>query len=466
MSRKFSLEELLKNLNVIDYNCSSDSSFEGTNINSEQIKPGNIFFAIKGNKVDGHDFIKSAFDHGAKLCIIDHLTPAIVENKFPYILVENVLQSLISLARYCRKNFKGKVIAVTGSAGKSTTKNWLFEILQNFKSAFSTYKNQNTDIGSALTLTNCDQNIDFCIMELGMSTRGEISTSSKIVQPDIAILTNVKPVHIENFHSLLDIAHEKADIVDGMKSDSAIFINKEETPFDEIVECIKAKGKDINIFSFGKDESCNWRLKTYEFSNEEFSVDASIFGEDVVFTMQNVGEHFIWNAVGILGVTKYLQLSLCDVAKKMKTLGLYSGAGQVIEVGKIKIIDETYNANPAAVVCAIKKLAMMEGKRKIAILGEMYELGDFLQQGLNEILKSLIENKIDIVFTCGPLMRNLFDRLPKEMSGGHCDDVDVKILDDFVINDGDVFLVKGSHGVNFSKGRMYEFVKDLSSYSY
>ena len=136
MSRKFSLEELLKNLNVIDYNCSSDSSLEGTNINSEQIKPGNIFFAIKGNKVDGHDFIKSAFDHGAKLCIIDHLTPAIVENKFPYILVENVLQSLISLARYCRKNFKGKVIAVTGSAGKSTTKNWLFEILQNliFKS--------------------------------------------------------------------------------------------------------------------------------------------------------------------------------------------------------------------------------------------------------------------------------------------------------------------------------------------
>ncbi len=463
MSRKFSLEELLTNLNVIDYNCSDDSSFEGTNINSEQIKPGNIFFAIKGNKVDGHDFLKSAFDHGAKLCIIDHLTPVIVENKFPYILVENVLQSLISLAKYCRKNFKGKVIAVTGSAGKSTTKNWLYEILKNFKSAFSTYKNQNTDIGSALTLTNCDQNNDFCVLELGMSSRGEISTSSKIVKPDIAIITNVKPVHIENLHSILEIAHEKADIVDGMKSDSAIFINKEETPFDEIVRYIKAKSKNIKIFSFGSDENCDCRLNTYSFSNEEFSVDSSIFGENVEFTMQNIGEHFICNAVGILGVTKYLQFPLFDVAKKMKTLGLYSGAGQVIEVGKIKIIDETYNANPDAVVCAIKKLALMKGKRKIAILGEMYELGDFLQQGLNEILKSLIENKIDIVFTCGPLMKSLFDKLPKKIQGGHCDDVDVKILDDFEINDGDVFLVKGSHGVNFSKGRMYEFVKSLCS---
>ena len=465
MSRKFSLEELLKNLNVIDYNCSNDSSFEGTNINSEQIKPGNIFFAIKGKKVDGHDFIKSAFDHGAKLCIIDHITPIILDNKFPYILVDNVLDNLISLAKYCRKNFKGKIIAVTGSAGKSTTKNWLYEILQNFKNTYVTYKNQNTNIGSALTLTNCDQNNDFCVIELGMNTRGEISKSSKIVKPDIAIITNVKPVHIENLHSILEIAHEKADIVDGMDSLSAIFINKDETPFDEIVKYIKAKGKDIKIFSFGSHESCDCRLNTYSFSNEFFSVYASIFEEDVEFIMQNVGEFFIWNVVGILGVMYYLQFSTLDVSKKLKNLELYSGAGQIIEVGKIKIIDETYNANPDAVVCAIKKLALMKGKRKIAILGEMYELGDFLQQGLDKVLKSLIENHIDVVFTCGPLIKSLFNKLPKEMQCGHCDDVDVKILDDFEINDGDVFLVKGSHGVNFSNGRMYEFVKKLCSYS-
>lgn len=464
MSRKFSLDELIKTLTVTDYNCHNDSSFEGTNINSEQIKPGNIFFAIKGNKVDGHDFVKSAFDHGAKLCVIDHLTSVIVENKFPYILVENVLESLITLAKACRKNFKGKVIAVTGSAGKSTTKNWLCEVLQGFKSAFSTYKNQNTDIGSALTLTNCDQDIDYCVMELGMSTRGEISISSNIVKPDISILTNVKPVHIENLHSILEIAHEKADIVDGMEPGSVIFINKDETPFDEIVEYIRAKGKDVTIFSFGKDESCDCRVKKTEFRNGFFYVHATVFGEDVVFTMQNVGEHFILNAVAILGVARCLQLATSEVVKKLETLGLYSGAGQVIEVGKIKIIDETYNANPAAVVCAIKKLAMMGGKRKIAILGEMYELGDFLQQGLDEILKSLVENKIDLVFTCGPLMKQLFDKLPNRMRGGHCDNVDVKILEN-IINDGDVFLVKGSHGVNFNKGRMYEFVKSLCSYS-
>jgi len=464
MSRVFSLKELLQILTVIEHNCSQNSFFEGTNINSEQVKPGNIFFAIKGNKVDGHDFIKNAFSHGAQLCIIDHLTPAIIENNFTYILVENVLESFIALAKFCRKNLKGEVIAVTGSAGKSTTKNWLAEVFKNFKTTFSTYKNQNTDIGSALTLTNCPQDTDFCVMELGMSTRGEISKSSKIIEPDIVILTNVKPVHIENFHSVLEIAQEKADVVDGMKTNSVIFINKNETPFDFIVDYIKAKGKNVKIFSFGKDESCDCWMQKSELKDGKYVVDASIFGEKVKFKMQNVGEHFIGNAIAMLGVTKYLKLPISEVEKKIETLELYPGAGQIIDVkGKIKVIDETYNANPAAVVCAIKKLVTVQGKRKIVILGEMYELGDFLQRGLEDILECLVENKIDLVFTSGPLLRGLFDKLPKEMRGGHCDDVDVKILDG-VINDGDVFLVKGSHGVNCCKGRMYEFVKNLCSY--
>ncbi|MDR2402075.1 MAG: UDP-N-acetylmuramoyl-tripeptide--D-alanyl-D-alanine ligase [Cytophagales bacterium] len=468
MSRIFSLPELLQNLKALDYNCPDEISFDGTNINSKKIQSGNIFFAIKGNKVDGHDFVKNAFDNGAKICIIDHFTPTIVGNKFPYILVENVRENLFVLAKYCRKTFKGKIIALTGSAGKSTTKNWLFEILKNFKKTFSTYKNQNTDIGSALTLTNCEQDVEFCVMELGMSTRGEISASSKLIEPNIALILNIKPVHIENFNSLLEIAQEKSDIVDGLKKNSAIFVNREETPFEKIVEYINSKNKNVKIFSFGKNENCDCLLKSFQLQDENIFVNASILGNDIDFFLQNVGEQFISSTLAILGIAKYLDLFEQEVVKKLNDLHLYPGAGEISEIktsqGKIKIIDETHNANPASVIWAIKKLSAIEGKRKIAVLGAMYELGDYLQQGLDEVLKSLLENKIDLVFTCGKEIKYLFDKLPAKIQGKHCDEVETKILDD-VVNGGDIFLVKGSHGVNLKKGRMYGFVEKLCSFA-
>lgn len=301
-----------------------------------------------------------------------------------------------------------------------------------------------------------------------MSTRGEISKSSKLIEPDIALITNVKPVHIENFNSLLEIAQEKSDIVDGLKENFAVFINRDETPFDDVVEYINSKNKNVKIFSFGANESCDCELKTFQLNEKNIFVGASIFGEEINFELQNVGEQFIRNTLAILGIAKCLNLSVQETAKKLKNLHLYQGAGEIFEIqtarGKIKIIDETYNANPAAVVYAIKKLAAMKGKRKIAVLGAMYELGNYLERGLDEILESLIKNKIDLVFTCGKEIKYLFDKLPEGMKGKHCDEVDTEILND-VVNDGDIFLVKGSHGVNFKKGRMYEFVKKLCSLS-
>lgn len=468
MSRAFSISELLKNLKVVDYSCPNDFLFKGVNINSEQIQTGNIFFALRGKKVDGHNFIKNAFENGAKICIIDHLTPIISENHYPFILVKNVLENLFLLAKYCRKTFNGKIIALTGSAGKSTTKNWLMEILQDFKKTYATHKNQNTDIGAALTLTNCEQDVEFCVMEVGMSTRGEISTSSKIIEPDIAIITNVKPVHIENFHSLTEIAHEKADIVDGLKENSCLFINYDETPFEEIKKYLGIKNKNLQIYTFGENQNCNCLLKSFVFNNSGISVCSSIFGEKMQFELQNVGEQFINNTLAILGIAKYLDLDIEQVASKLSKLHLYPGAGQVLDIktlkGKIKIIDETYNANPAAVICAIRKLSSMDGKRKILILGDMYELGDYVQKGMDEIFESVITNKIDLVFTCGKSIKYLFDKLPMNIRGGHCEEVDVNILEN-VIKDGDIFLVKGSHGINLRKGRMYEFIEKLISYS-
>ncbi len=466
-NRIFSGEELLQNMKVLQHNIQPKFYCQGVKINSKEVKDGNIFFALRGKKVDSHDFIPEALQNGAQVCIVDHLTEDLQGERFKYILVEDVLESLFRLAEYCRAEIKGQVIAVTGSAGKTTTKNWLTEILGTAGKTCSTWKNKNTDIGAALTLTNCPSDVDFCVVEVGMSTPGEISKTSRLIKPDIALITNIKPVHIGNFNSLEEIVYEKTCIVDGMSPNGTIFLNRDEMPFQTALDFIAQK-KNLNVSTFGRGEECDCFLKSVKSLDQKFSVEARIFGKEVQVELQNIGEQFIPNILGILGIVKVLNFNLEKITPHLKNLHLYSGSGLVKDVltqkGKIKVIDESYSANPNSVVCAIRRLAALDGKRKIAILGEMYELGDYLEEGLKKIRECLIENKIDLVFTSGPGIKSLFENLPDEMRGGHCDEVDGGMLDG-IMEEGDIFLVKGSHGSNAENGRMYEFVKRLFSYS-
>lgn len=425
----------------------------GISIDSRTLTPGEAYFAIKGDVHDGHDFVEAALKNGAALAVVSK-THA---DKFPadarLLIVDDVLAGLVDLAKASRERLGAKVIAVTGSVGKTSTKEALLTVLSPQGETHASVASFNNHWGVPLTLARCPASVKFAVFEIGMNHAGEITPLVKMVRPHVAIITTVEPVHLEFFSGIEAIADAKAEIFTGVEPGGAAVLNRDNSQFARLSKSAKA-AKIKRIVSFGGDEKADARLIEVSLHPACSAVRARILGQDITYKIAMPGRHMVMNSLAVLAAAALAGADLALSALALAQLKPASGRGVrdalTLSEGTATLIDESYNANPASMAAAITVLGQAEvgpRGRRIAVLGDMLELGATgpdLHRGLAEAIKM---NGIDSVFCCGPLMRNLWEALPSTKKGGYADSsaaLEPQVVS--AIGAGDAIMVKGSLG--------------------
>lgn len=442
----------------------------GVSKDSRELNFGDLFIALKGPKVDGVDYLDTAFEAGAIGAIVDRI-PEKFKDDSRLILVADTFQALNDLARAARERSQAKIIAITGSFGKTGTKDATALLLSSFGSVQASERSFNNHWGVPFTVSNIPSKLDFAVIEIGMNHAGEIAPLSKIARPHVALITTIREMHIEHLGSLENIAAEKAEIFAGMTEGGTVVLNRDDLMFPHVVAV--AKAKKLRIITFGYHQEADCRLIKCMMDEGWLWAEAMIDGILFSYRIPAAGEHWALNSLGVLGVLKALGVDVIQASKNFLKLVLPEGRGVQHRVkldhGHITVIDESYNAGPDSMRAALKVLGAFtpEGKgRRIAILGDMRELGPKAQE-IHEGLKTdLIANKVDLVFTCGEKMEHLHQSLPNGMRGAHALEVSDLIPTVMKCADaGDVFMIKGSKGQYAHRGRMYAFVEALLKFN-
>jgi len=437
----------------------------GISLDSRNIKKGEIFVAFEGERVDGHDYVLEAFKNGAVAAIVTRIPHDCDEKKHNLIVVKDVLRALENLAIFNRKRSKAKIIAVTGSVGKTSTKEQLKLVFSKFGKTYSNIGNYNGRLGLPICLASMPLDTEYGIFELGMSYPGEMEARSKVAQPDIAIITGVFACHIENFDSLEGIAKAKAEIFRGMGKSGVAIVNGDNSYRDVLIK--EAKKHDLKkIITFGEGKNNDSILTSCKALSNCTEAHAEIFSKSVKFKLMSYGIHHAVNALGVLSAVSILKLDLKIAAKALSKFNNVKGRGIIEEVvtrtGKtIHLIDDSYNANPTSVRAALVVLGEVgAGKRKLAVLSDMRELGSIAVEEHKKLREPIEKHKIDKVITVGPLMKNLYDALPEINRFKHFASYNEVVGEiDKLVENSDYVLVKGSNGtmiyelVNYLKGK-------------
>jgi len=427
-------------------------SVTGVSIDSRTVAPGEAYFAIKGDVHDGHDFVMAALKAGAALAVVE----AAQRDKFPdapLLVVDDVLAGLCDLARAARARLNAQVIAVTGSVGKTSTKEALRCVLSAQGETHASAASFNNHWGVPLSLARCPANVRFAIFEIGMNHAGEIEPLVRMVRPQVAIVTTVEPVHLEFFAGIEAIADAKAEIFEGVEPGGVVVLNRDNSQFARL----QARARELGIsriVSFGTGEKSDARLIDVALQAACSAVHANILGHDVTYKLGMPGRHMAMNSLAVLAASSLAGADLALAALSLSQLEPPAGRGvrRRLELahGEATLIDESYNANPASMAAALNVLGQAvvgPHGRRIAVLGDMLELGPTgpaLHRGMNEAVKA---NKIDLVYCCGPLMHNLWDALSAGKRGGYADSsAGLEAQLTAAIRAGDAIMVKGSLG--------------------
>ncbi|AIL64883.1 UDP-N-acetylmuramoyl-tripeptide--D-alanyl-D- alanine ligase [Rickettsiales bacterium Ac37b] len=432
-------------------------------IDSRLIKHGNIFVAFKGKETDGHLYLEDAFSKGAVAAMVEYI-PESNPHHYPLLLIGDNLQALRTFAAYNRDRLDTTMIAITGSAGKTSTKEMIKIAMSSQANIFASYGNYNNLLGTTIGLSNVSLDMKFAIFELGMNHAGEMAELSSYVKPDISIITTVDAAHLEFFGSIEKIAEAKAEIFLHTNKNGFAFINNDSSSFTLLYE--KAKGCGIkNIISFGTGQSANCKLIEYA-ENQDYSlIKADILGSIITYKINSCGKHFASNSLAVLGAVVASGGDLEIAAHNLGNFSALPGRGahhNVTRNGKhFLVIDDSYNANPLSIRAALNVLSncrKLQG-RKIAILSDVYELGVDAPKLHQELAADVINNDIDKVIAVGYNMQFLYDKLPSEKRLASFTNVDevIKVIDDY-IEDGDMILIKGSFGTS-----VFKLVKELLS---
>jgi UDP-N-acetylmuramoyl-tripeptide--D-alanyl-D-alanine ligase len=432
-------------------------------IDTRKITKGDIFVAFKGVNVDGHDYLKEAFDKGAHAAFVEYIPKNIEKHKSKLVVVKNTTQAITDIAIFNRKRTKAKIIAVTGSIGKTSTKEALYAAFSSISNAYCSQGNYNNNLGLPISLASMPLDTKYGIYELGMNHAGEMAELTKFLKPDIAIITTIAPVHLEYFNSLADIAKAKAEIFLGMNSKGLVLLNGEGEGHNLLLECAKARGIK-NIFSFGKGENNDGYMIELKRKNDHTFIKASIMGQEIQYKIKAYGEHQALNTITALLAVKTLGLDMEKSALGLKKFSNIKGRGKIDIINfngkKIILIDDSYNANPdsiRAALAALKYIDDITSKRKIAILADMYELGENQIDMHKELLPDIEISGVNKIITVGSLMKNLFDSMPEDLKLAHFKNSASIIADiDKLIENQDCILVKGSFGT-----KIYELVNYL-----
>lgn len=430
-----------------------DWTAQGISIDTRTLKEGDLFIALRGDNFDGHDFVADALKKGAAAAVVSRF-PDDLDGNAPLLVVDDTMRGLQDLGRAARARSGARIIGITGSVGKTGTKEMLAVAFGALGQTHASKASHNNHWGVPFSLSAMKMGCDYAIFEMGMNHAGEITPLTQMVRPDIAIITTVAPVHIENFSSEEEIAAAKAEIFEGMEEGGIAILPGDSQWFSFLAERARARG--VNIFSFGENQKADAHLVECLEAANGSRVRARIGSENVSFTLLVPGRHIAVNALAVLAAVKVAGGDITKAARALEKMEPIAGRGrrEYLDIGDpqnpVTLIDESYNASPVAMKAAFKVLALVDpgrGGRRIAVLGDMRELGSEGPRLHADLALPLAAADVQLVYTCGTLMKNLYDALPQERRGAHrANSVELAEIVPDVLTPGDVVMVKGSYG--------------------
>ncbi len=427
--------------------------FHGIAIDSRVVKKNNLFLTIKGKNNNGVKFIPNALKKGAQYIISSNY---LKKYKNKTIKVKNEIKFLNRFASEKRKISKARVFAVTGSAGKTSLKNLLKKLLQNFGDTFCSPKSYNNHFGVPLSLSHLNTKHKFAVFEVGMSRAGEINNLTKLIKPEIGIITNIGEAHIENFNNLKGIALAKGEIINNLKKGGTIILNRDDKFFKLLLR--KAKLKKLKVVSFGYNKKSDIFPLIVRKNNKNTNVLVKISNKKINLTIKNLN---IYNVLSTLALLKVLNVNLIHASKYFKNIEPTEGRGKIYKIKRynknFKLIDESYNANPLSVKNAIENFNLIKKNnfKKYLILGDMLELGkksEILHKDLSKVINN---SDIDKVFVKGVKTLVTYKNINKGKRGNifqQEEDIDFNLKN--IISNNDYLMIKGSNATglnNFSK---------------
>ena len=428
-------------------------SATGISIDSRSVEAGDLFVALAGPNHDGHDFVQAAFERAAAAAMVSR--PAAAQPAgAPLLLVVDTYDGLRTLGAEARARSTAHVVAITGSVGKTGTKELLARALGSCGPTLASAGNLNNHIGAPLSLARLPQGARYGVFEVGMNHPGEIAPLSRLIRPHTALITTIAAAHTEYFADLDAVADAKAEIFEGLEPGGTAVLNRDNAYFERLAASARAAGAG-RVVSFGESPEADARLVAWRPASVGGSVTAAVDGTRLDYEIAFSGRHWALNSVAVLAAVRAAGGPVARSAKALASVGPSAGRGERRRVptpdGFWELIDESYNASPAAVRAAIATLAetplLAPGGRRFAVLGDMLELGDeaaHWHAGLSDDLEAA---GIDLVFTAGPLMGHLHRALDPARRGAHAPESEG--LGDVLsaeVRAGDVVLVKGSLG--------------------
>ena len=411
---------------------------QGVSIDTRTLRPGDLFVALTGT-TDGHAHVATAIERGAAGVMVSDI--AAVPPGAPALIVDDTLAGLTALGSAGRKRFQGRVIAVTGSVGKTTTKDMLRTMLAAFGPTHAAEASYNNQWGVPLTLARLPAEAAFCVAEIGMNNPGEILPLAALVAPHVAAVTTVGSAHIGHMGSIEAIAEEKASLFDRLVPGGTAIVPGT-SPHAATLRA-RAPGP---VLAFGGDGAV--RPIATEPDAEGTTIEAEVAGRRVHFRLSAPGEHMVANALAALAVAVSLGLDPTRAATALEAFKPGAGRGQQRHIcgGTVLLLDESYNASTASIQAALDVLHLLPAARRIAVLGDMLELGTFAESE-HASLAPAVAQAADLLYACGPLTRALFDRVPQALRAHHADDAETLApIVAAAVRPGDAVLVKGSLG--------------------
>lgn len=425
----------------------------GVSIDTRTLAPGDIFVAIKGETHDAHDFVAKALTAGAGLAIVSRPTDE-MKAAGPLLVVANdPLEGLANIGRASRARSQAQIVAVTGSVGKTSTKEMLRLALSTSGLTHFSVASFNNHWGVPLTLARMPRQAAYGVFEIGMNHAGEITPLAGMVRPHVAIITNVAPVHVGNFNSVEEIADAKAEIFSGVQPGGYAVLNRDNAFFERLAAAARTSGIQ-NVISFGAHEKADVKAERLVLHGTCSCITAEVMGEKLVYKLGMPGEHMALNSLAVLAAVKLMGADLARAALALAAAEAAKGRGARhhlrIGLGELLLIDESYNANPVSMAAALALLGRAKtgkGGRRIAVLGDMLELGQHgpgLHAGL---FKAVDGNKVDVLYAAGPLMAHLWEKTPADRRGAYATtsaELKGSLLEG--LQAGDVVMIKGSLG--------------------
>jgi UDP-N-acetylmuramoyl-tripeptide--D-alanyl-D-alanine ligase len=430
-----------------------DRPVNGVVIDNRAVAPGDLFVAIRGDNHDGHSFAAAALKAGAGAALVSRPTDEMRAAGALLVAGDDPLAALERLGRAARARCYGQIIAVTGSVGKTSSKEMLAVALSASGLTHASAASFNNHWGVPLTLARMRRETAYGVFEIGMNHAGEITPLVGMVRPHVAIVTTVAASHLGHFASLDEIADAKAEIFSGVMPGGAAVINRDIPHFERLAAAARAAGV-ARIVSFGRHDSADVRLERLVLHPECCCVTATVLGEPLIYKLGLPGEHMAVNSLAVLAAVKLVGADLARAALALATAAPAKGRGVQQRLrkdrGDLLLIDESYNANPASVRAALALLGQAKpgkGGRRVAVLGDMLELGQFGESLHAELWEAVDAAHVDVLYAAGPLMALLWARVPEQRRGAYAarsEELTSRLLAD--LRAGDVVMIKGSLG--------------------